>query len=182
VSHRLLRTACAVDVLLLLTLSSPAYAHTAPVHSGIITARLEADKSVYRVGEPIMLRLTLINRTGQKIFYVVAAPYEISTLEVTNAGGEVLSRSVGLGPCVCQGRTQTVALGPGKPVVVAYDRNGGGAFREVADIKDWGYVLRYLGKYTVIAHLSVNAIGVSEQEFTTSPSDESNAVHITILK
>ena len=154
-----------------------------PVRSGVITAQLESDKSVYHVGEPVMLRLTLINRTDQKVFYGVAAPYELSALEVFTAEGKVLSRSVGPGPCSdCEGRTVTAPLDPGKPVVVVYDRTGTGAFREVAAVKDWGYVLRYPGTYTIIAHLNVAAIGVSGPEFITSPTDKSNAVQITIVK
>lgn len=187
-SHTLFRNSvCAIAVVLLLTPDSKGYANTPPVHSavipvrsGVITARLESDKSVYRVGEPILLRLTLINRTGQTVFYGVLPPYVLSTLEVLDAERRALSPSGGLGPRIFEGRGNSMPLVPGKPVVVEYDRSGRGDFRDVADIKDWGYVLNQPGKYTIVAHLEVEAIGASEQTFVTSPNDKSNAVHIEI--
>lgn len=166
-------------------LSAPARDVSVPdisVRTGIITARLESDRSVYHVGEPIKLRLTLINGAAQKIFIGPLAPYELSNLQVFNAEGQALSPSVGGGPCICQGRPYTVALNPGEPLIVSYDRYGNGAYRDWADLKDWGYVLRQPGSYALIASLQLVAFGIKMPEFRTSPTDKSNTVHITIIK
>ncbi len=164
-----------------LALELGADARTLPVRAGIIGARLESIKSVYRVGEPIGLRLTLINKTGQKIFYVEGAPYEMSDIEVLNDQGRALSPTVPRGPCICKGSVHTIALYPGRPLVVDYNRHASG-FTTEAYLNDWGFVLTRPGSYKVTVILALNAIGVKGPEFTTSPADRSNTLHITIIK
>lgn len=128
--------------------------------------------------QPIKLRLTLINRTGQTVFFVHAAPYGLSHLEVISEAppsGVAMIRSI--------------PLYAGRPIVVKYyprERQGRGyvygPLTEWADINDWGYVLEHPGSYTLIASLNVAAVGNRGPFFTTSPADKSNAVHITIIK
>ena len=165
---------CAAAVLLC-TVHSNVQAQEPSVRPGLIAAQLDSNKSIYHVGEPIMLRLTLINKTGMEIDFVKAAPYYISNLEVFDAEGKALSASVGRGPCVCQGSVSTIPLLRGKPVVVEYNdpritereglRYSVGALRVWADIKDWGYVLEQPGNYTLVASLgSVEAISPGATE------------------
>jgi hypothetical protein len=169
------------------------HAQELPVRPGLIAAQLDSNKAVYHVGEPIMLRLTLINRTSQKIDFAHGAPYYMSDLEVVDTEGKVVSATIGRGPCWCQGTISSVRLDRGRPVVVEYndpritEREGlgyaVGALRAWADIKDWGYVLQQPGTYTIVASLSkVAAIIPGGPEFSTSPSDKSNAVHLTIIR
>lgn len=157
-----------------------------PVRSGVILARIETNKSVYHVGEPIMLRLTLINKSGHEIFFFPSAPYAISNLEVFNARGKAVPSTGAQGeicPAGCGGHPYTIKLDPGKPVIVEYnDRQSHWALREWADIRHWGYDIRQAGNYTLIASPKLTALGVGVAEFTTSSADKSNAVHVMITK
>jgi hypothetical protein len=175
-------------VALLPLFESSVHAQRFPVRSGVITARLESNKSVYQVGEPIELRLTLINRTGQTVFFVHAAPYGLSHLEVFSAKGKAPSGGR-RAPSSGAAMVRSIPLYSGRPIVVKYyprERQGRGyvygPLTEWADISDWGYVLEHPGNYTLIASLSVAAVGTRGSFFTTSPADKSNAVHITIIK
>jgi hypothetical protein len=181
---------CAAAVLLH---ASYVDAQQVTVRAGVIAAQLDSNKVIYHVGEPIMLRLTLMNKTSQRINFVHGAPYYMSDLEVFDTKGKAVSATIGRGPCWCQGTISSVRLEPGKPVVVEYndpgitERQGAGyvvgALRAWADVKYWGYVLQQPGSYTIVASLTnVTAIIPKGPAFSTSPSDKSNAVHITIVK
>ena len=157
-----------------------------PVAHDVISARLESNKPVYRVGQPIMLRLTLINRTTHDIFFFPGAPYTISDLKVFNAEGTLVP-SLGAQHEICAagcgGHPYTVKLDPGKPVIVEFnDRESHWALREWADIRRWGYDLRTAGSYSLVAFPKVTALSVGTSEFTTLPADKSNKIHITIVK
>ncbi len=174
----------ASSALLLFAVTSGVHVSHIPVRSGMILARIESEKSVYLVGEPIMVRLTLINRSGRELFVWPSAPYAMSTLEVFNATGKPL-RSTGsegeICPAGCGGHPYTIKLSPRKPVVVEYDdRYSHWALREWADVRRWGYNIRQTGDYTLIASPKVVAFGEGVPEFTTSPTDKSNKVHIRI--
>ena len=154
-----------------------------PVRSGIITARIEADKSAYRLGEPIQLRLSLTNITRRTIYVVDdEPPYWNSDLQVFDADGKRLSPTRGRGRCICEGRTSTVPLNPGKSVVYEYnDPYSRGALREWADLSRWGYELPKPGGYTLRAVARVRAIQTGGAEFETS-SAVSSLVHIAIAR
>jgi hypothetical protein len=155
-----------------------------PVRAGVIIARIETNKSVYQLGEPILLRLTLINTTGQPIFSGVGAPYWMSDLKVSNAGGKPVFPGGGRGRNIgaMGGRIYSIALMPGKPVLVGYnDPDSDGTRVEWADIREWGYDLREPGNYTIRAVAAITAIGTSGPEFKTSGA-ASNTVHFTIVR
>jgi len=117
-----------------------------PARSGIIMARIESNKTAYHIGEPILLRVTLINRTAQQVFFVPIAPYYLH-LRVLSAVGKPLGSSGVRGPCMCEGRTMTIALDPGKAAATGYndprihEPHVIGPWREWADIKDWATIL-----------------------------------------
>jgi hypothetical protein len=177
---------------LVLHLSPTVRAQELPVRPGLITAHLDSYKSVYHVGEPILLALWLINRTSQQIDVGHNAPYYMSDLEVFDAAGKAVSPSVGRGPCWCQGMILAIPLHSAHPVLVQYndpritEREGlgyaVGALRTWADIKYWGYVLQQPGSYSLSASLrGLTAITPGGTAFTASPSDKSNTVRVTII-
>lgn len=171
-----------VSATLQLSVAAAVNAPKLPVRSGAITARIESDKTAYRLGEPIRLRLWLMNTTGSEIDYIAAAPYEISDLHVLKDGHQ-LSPSEGRGPCFCQGRVYAIPLQPGKSVLVEYnDKRNSGALSEWAYIRDWGYELSDPGYYSLSVSPTVNAIGMTGPEFRTSAAGRSNVLHITITK
>ena len=62
-----------------------------PVRCCILAARIESDKTEYRLGEPIMLRVSFINTTRRKIFFGPVPPF-LMHLEVLDGDGKPLQR------------------------------------------------------------------------------------------
>jgi|SRR5579862_1825390 len=177
---------CGVPAVLLCAAVLTAQAPNLPVRSGIIFARIETNKSTYHLGEAIKLRLTLINKSGQHIFIWPSAPYAMSNLKVFDAKGKPLPSTGSEGeicPAGCGGHPYTIKLDPGKSMVIQFDdRHNHWELRQWADIKRWGYTIKQLGSYTLIASPDVAAYVAGGPEFTTSPADTSNEVHIRMIQ
>ena len=175
-----------VPVALLSASALTAQAPSLPVRAGIILARIEANESIYHLGEAIKLRLSLINRSRRDIFVWPSAPYAMSNLEVFDAKGKPLPSSGSVGeicPAGCGGHPYTIKLDPSKPVVIQFDdRYSHWALREWADLRRWGYNIKQAGDYTLIASPDVAAFAANGPEFMTSRADKSNEVHIRIIQ
>ena len=158
-----------------------------PARCCIIETRLESNKAVYHVGEPIMLRVTLINRSEQRIYFLPVAPYSMK-LGVADGSGKQLVSSGARGPYLAEGRPLTIPLDPGKAAATGYndprihEAHVVAPWREWEDVKDWGYDLTQAGAYTIdIRSGTIAAIEDGAAEFRT-PVGQSNTVHITIIK
>lgn len=177
------------NVLVCTVAAMPLVSRTATVHedlpvlSGIFSIHLEADKSVYRVGEPINIRVMLINRTAHYYAVEWAPPYGVCRLVVVKDGRPISSRGAwgysDLDPDLFE-------LTAGRAEVVRYDDPGGRGLLEWASIDHWGYNLDQPGSYSITAVATLIAferVGNSEgPEFTTSNDEVSNALRITIAK
>ncbi|MFZ1016726.1 MAG: hypothetical protein WAN39_02520 [Candidatus Cybelea sp.] len=153
-----------------------------PVRSNVISVQLESDKPVYRVGEPIRLRLRLTNLTSQEIYAPSISPYDVGRIAILDAGGVPVPLStehfIQFG---YEGDARTTRLDPGKPVVMYYnDPTRSGEIRDWADIRQWEYSLTQPGNYTITASVKLGAFGEHEPQFVTTAG--SNEVRITILK
>ncbi|HEY1883529.1 MAG TPA: hypothetical protein VGG51_10865 [Candidatus Cybelea sp.] len=153
-----------------------------PVRPNAIAVRLESDKPVYRVGEPIELRLILINRTSQAIIYANAPPpYAVSKLTVVNAAGNTVPTTAPHGPQYgFESSMDPTELEPGKPFVMEYsDAETNGATGDWVDIKHWNYDIGP-GTYRITASIEIGAFGKNAAQFTAAA--RSNEVKITVLK
>ena len=158
-----------------------------PVSSGIIMARIESNKTVYHIGEPIMLRVTLINISDQRIFFFPAAPYSMD-LDVIDGSGRPRVSSGRRGPWNGELRLNTIPLDPGQSAVTGYndprihEAHVIAPWREWEDLRDWGYDLTQVGNYTIgIRSGTIGALAAGGPEFQT-PIGKSNTLHITIIR
>ena len=156
-----------------------------PIRCCIIETKLESNKAEYRVGEPILLRVTFINRTAQWVDFIPIAPYYLS-LRVLDPSNNLLSSSGVRGPFNAQARISTMKLDPGEAAVTGFndtrisEPHVVGPWREWTDIRDWGYDPTRAGIYAIsITSGKVGAIEADEHEFVT-PVSESNTLRITI--
>jgi hypothetical protein len=158
-----------------------------PALSGIFSIRIESNKPVYRMGERIELRTTLINNTPKNLGVVPGPPYMLSDLIILNGQGHPIPSS-GKRCCVRAGGAMREFHGE-KAITLEYnDPENRNEVSEWADIRYWGYDLRRPGGYTITAIPTLRAFGRSEDmrsigpEFVTSDLDKSNNLHITILR
>jgi hypothetical protein len=156
-----------------------------PVRCCIIETKLESNKAEYHVGEPILLRVTFINRTTQWVNVIPIAPYYLS-LSVLDPSNKPLSSSGVRGPFNAGFRIYTIRLDPRKAVATGFndtrinEPHVVGPWREWTDIRDWGYDLTRPGVYAIsITSGKIGAIEADEHEFVTSVG-ESNTLRITI--
>jgi hypothetical protein len=145
-----------------------------PVRAGIISIRLESNKSVYQRGEPIKLRVTLVNHTAGKYVMLQMPPWALCDLSVRNGQGRSVRTTLPHMNGVAGGDA-TYVLPPYGSVTLAW-----------ADIKWWLYDLDKLGDYVIVGHpyLWVSTVIGDHfgNRFVVPASEASNPVHITIAK
>lgn len=179
-----------------LSLSLCPFMHSAaaglPVHAGIFVVRLESDKAVYQLGEPIRLRVTVRNNTSRRYAVMWMQVWGLCDLTILNSEGQSLSSTGNRGGFV-SGGADVVVFPPGEAIVADFldflDPQRRNALSEWANLKYWGYDLNRPGEYTITALPTLGAWevrgnqGSGAPEFITSAaSDKSNAVHITVVE
>ncbi len=81
-----------------------------PVHAGIFVVRLESDKAVYRLGEPIRLRVTVRNNTPRRYAVMWMQVWGLCDLTVLNSEGQSLSSTGNRGGFVSGAQTLPCSL------------------------------------------------------------------------
>ncbi|HZV77182.1 MAG TPA: hypothetical protein VFF63_05460 [Candidatus Babeliales bacterium] len=155
-----------------------------PAHVEILSLRLESSKTIYRLGEPIELRVTIRNNTAQEYaFQGYTPPYGLCTLEVLNARGDALRSKGAIGYRQLDISSQEL---PAETSTVAAfeDPAAAGALREWANIRYWGYHIEQPGDYTVFAIPNFTAFAMHHDgpDFTGSAPDRSNAVTFKVVQ
>lgn len=159
-----------------------------PTRSGVFHIRLDPDRSVYVVGEPIQLRLTIVNATAQ--YYAVhwAPPWQQCRLLVADSKGQMLTSMGRRGGNTTSGRN-VMEFPPGRSLVAEYP-DPKAAFKGLqwADLNYWGYSLTTPGDYTITAVPELaafertNNMNSAGPTFITSSTDRSNVVRIRITR
>lgn len=155
--------------------------------SGTFAVRLESQRTIYQAGEPVNLRVTLTNRSGQ--FYAVfwQPPHLITTLHVVAENGYIVPPDPGIGAGGYVFRLHNLILfGPRQEIVqVRRDANGANPI-EWINIRSWGYALKP-GKYTISATGGMSGFErtsdgkVVKSTYVTGFVAPSNTIHIEIL-
>jgi TonB family protein len=179
-ARRLLQSFGSVGLLL------PLSAQSATVHHGNLTrsnsaivARIESLRSVYHLGDPIWLRLTLTNKGSDEVDVPGAPPpYALVDLSVLDSRGRPLRHGDSRHWLILfriNVIRQVLTLLPGKPVVISvYDSDNHWQRSDWANIKSWGYRISTPGSYTLIATPKIEWFGPG-----VAPGGESNKVRIT---
>jgi hypothetical protein len=155
------------------------------VRSGIFTIRIEASKAVYRLGEPIRVRISLHNNTGEHYAVQAVPPWGLCKLVVLNSQAAFLP-SKGQYPY----RWSMIDISeypPGRTATIEFSNpQNTSDFIEWVNIAYWGYVIKEPGNYTLLAVPNVRAFprtGPGKGEyFVTSETDKSDAVHIQVVR
>ncbi len=162
-------------------------AATASTKSGIILVRIETNATEYKVGEPIWLRVALINKSSHELYLNgQPAPFQITNLSIVDARGHRLpsgpkpSKDSMIGS---SGVTFRQPLPPGKPVYLWYDDPySHWALREWAEVRHWGYNIGRAGEYTLVASPTLYVGNADGTIFRAFPADKSNKVRVTVIR
>ncbi len=157
--------------------------HASPALSNsAVVARIVSNKAVYRLGDPIKLRLTLTNKSGERLYISGSPPpFWLLTLTIFDASGRPLQHG---GRRTADARASMLSwnLAPGKPVVIDFsDPENHWRRTDWADVKYWGYSIKTPGTYTLVATPEIQAFGPGD-EFNDAPARESNKVRIAIIR
>lgn len=150
-----------------------------PLRTGIFKIHIEANKNSYTLGEPIYLRLTVTNMTGQVYSFERQPPSWITGLIIRDANGSQCVSDGGVGN---RGYMVGYTLQPGSSISPTFEL-GNAAASEWEDIKWWGCHLTKPGVYTITAVSKMRGYFSTPQGaswFIQSKSDKSNAVTIVI--
>jgi hypothetical protein len=157
-----------------------------PVRAGIISIRLESNKAIYRRGEAIELRVTLVNHTSK--YYAVPemlTPWMLCRLSIRNGQGRPVRVSLRNNHLFIGNGAITDTLPPNRSVPVTFWAGPTG-FQAWTDINYWGYELSRPGDYTIVGSPAIDALErIGDRlgnRFLVSPTETSNTVHIKILK
>lgn len=187
--HRVVSLSALLYIVATTALAQPnAAATTLPTRSAVFHIRLDSDRPVYTIGEPIQLRLTITNASGQYYAVTWAPPWQQCRLLVADGEGKILASTGRRGGNTASARN-IMEFPPAKTLVAEYP-DPKAAFRalEWADLTYWGYSLAKPGDYTITAvpvltaFERTNDMKSAGPTFMTSPKDRSNVVRIRITK
>ena len=146
--------------------------------SGILSVRLESDKSVYHLGDPIELRATLHNNAGEEygVRMALLCDLQISTRDQTvpvTGARHYGERGMAV---------HAWSFAAGKSLVVTYvpvDNN----IHEWTPLDFWSYKIGERGTYTIVAVAQLTAWPIARGGAASfSSSIKSNAVGSQIVK
>ena len=118
---------------------------------GIFSVHLESDQSVYRVGDPIRVKVTIHNNTADRYAVHSVPPWIACELIISGSGGRIGPSSYALGGYPGSMLDFWDFTG-GRSLVIGYDfPTAAAANSPWADIKDWGYSLSEPGIIPLVA-------------------------------
>jgi hypothetical protein len=155
------------------------------IGTGTFSIRMEAEKAEYRLGEPIKVRLTIHNNSGQTYRLSALAPWGMFGLEILDGHGDPLpSKGLAVGYRMSPSDLRRYPPGTTHTLTFAEPADNS-TVGEWAPIDYWGYHVTEPGSYTLIAipnnHLAVT-LDTGGYFFSLSNQNRSNAVRIKVSK
>jgi hypothetical protein len=145
----------------------------------VFKIHIEANKNAYTLGEPIYLRLTVTNITGQAYSFERQPTSWITGLIVRDASGPQCLSNGGAGN---RGYMVGYTLQPGSSISPTFEL-GNSLPSQWEDITWWGCHLTKPGVYTIVAVSKIRgdfATARGASWFADSKANESNMVHIQL--
>lgn len=128
-----------------------------PVRPGFVHVELASQSPSYRVDQTVRIAFSLINMTGEVVFFPYGYPEDLITLVVIGPSGERIEPGDSDDNEISTRMEPFAApLTPGVPSRLKW-RGEGGETIEFCDIRDWGYSLRAPGTYTITAIPTITA-------------------------
>jgi TonB family protein len=186
IARRFLQSLAGVGLLLPLSAqSATADLRNLVGSNSAVVARIASDRLVYHLGDPIRLRLTLINKSTDQLYIGNSPPpFALVDLQVLDFGGRPLPHGGAPWIRCMSGHSQMVSwnLSPGKPVVIGFhDPENHWQRTDWANIKCWGYRVNEPGSYRLIATTKIEAFGPGDV-FNDAPAQASNELRIRVTR
>jgi hypothetical protein len=142
-----------------------------------VAIELSAKDAVIRQGEPILLRVQLLNRERATVSTTVLAPWDAVTLLIQGPDGQIIRQS---SPAIFGYKSLVDTLiAPGGTFTLRWQGS------EFNPISDWGYATAFApGRYTIVAQRFRCCSGhiAHDGSYRIPLNAESNAVKIEVLK
>lgn len=123
---------------------------------GFFSARLDADKSVYHVGEPVQVRLAITNDSDGEYGISYLPPWLLGSLSVLDYKNQTIPLTLTPHSRAWRGSlADAVFLKPGESCVISY--YVGDALKGWTPISFWGYDLEKPGIYELSMMLNLRA-------------------------
>jgi hypothetical protein len=154
-----------------------------PRHSaGDVALKIESNRTTYRAGDAIEVRLTLRNGSAIPADYVAGAARQLAALRVLDDKGQEVKRTVL--PEVFVGGGSNISIAPEKHIrgytrlnphaeVLLRTKSG----QEWINLREWGYDLQVPGIYTIVGLPTIRG-----PKLTPDSTLRSNKVMITIAR
>jgi uncharacterized protein (DUF58 family) len=120
-----------------------------------VSVRIETDRSAYRIGDSITVRLVLRNVSSHPVRFVDYPPNMLARLRVYDADGQEVEATYLSSTQRASGSTHRIKLKPGEELTLHW------LGREWLNLKDWGYDLRVPGKYSIVGIPGVGDIDLT---------------------
>lgn len=152
---------------------------------GLFSVQLVTDKTAYRVGELVRVKLTIRNISGTEYGVLAVAPWVLSDLVVLDATGRKVPPSITPTHPGFASRVSLWDLTPGKSATSEYYTLGGSTLYEWSPIAFWGYELSQPGRYTITAAPELTAFRYTSggiRRLNGAVAADAPSVKIEILK
>ena len=158
-----------------------------PVRSGVFAVHLETQERAYRVNQPVLIKMELVNKSDDLLAVVPEAPWYITDLVVHDRRGSVVQPTTKKFPA--RGSPGSFLMQPHSTQLLRWG-NLNNEPEEWVDLGKWGYAPLPPGEYTITAiptpDAAVNPTPNADAEhiaprITAPYSVQSNELHITVV-
>jgi hypothetical protein len=132
-----------------------------------VVVKLESQRPTYKIGDPILLRITIRNTSGQVVRMLNGTHTNLASIRVLDAKGHEVKRARsaeigGIGGPL-------LLLRPGATRILKAPNN-----EEWLSLRDWGYDIRVPGEYRIIGFWGTSSADPSNRGVM------SNSVGVTL--
>jgi hypothetical protein len=159
---------CIALVLPLSARSAMEYKANVARSNGPLVARIVSNKSIYRLGESIKLKVTLTNESDEELWANGGPGYGLASLKIFDSQGKPVPRTGKRFMVSSAAMDWYWSFDPGKSVTIV----------EWADIRHWRYNITQPGSYALVVTPDMDRFASADDDV---PGRESNKVHITVI-
>ena len=144
-----------------------------------IAIRLTVLNRIVKVGNPVLIRVEIVNQSSQNISLRDRAPWEMVKLSI-HAGEKVVQPTGSIAPLDYMTPIYPI-LHPGEAHTYRFRSTSPNGLDEFHSISDWGYQHLTPGQYTITASpVFVGVFGTTTKMLPVSPENRSNSLSVEV--
>ena len=169
-----------VALVFAISVLSQTSAHSGPTNDPI-AIRLTVLNRIVKVGNPVLIKVEIVNQSSQNISLRDRAPWEMVKLSI-HAGEKVVQPTGSIAPLDYMTPIYPI-LHPGEARTYRFRSTSPNGSDEFHSISDWGYQHLPAGQYTITASpVFVGVFGTTTKMLPVSPENRSNSLSIEVRR